>query len=222
MAFLSLLQGQSTRVHAPKVKIKELKTAGHPVHVYYFKQSMCHLSRKIGWELAGAGLHHFRRSLGAPPLARAKVSFHLPVGRPVERRSCPTALSRSRVPRKGRPLRQSSACAPRCAPLPPTIRRAPRGSTPARGYPASLTKMVPTRCSWSSPREFPNSKRLRPICIQDGDRCHPRMKNLADRGCPAKAVGCSEAYLGVRCGTNCSCGVPGRSQTFLPGSPQRR
>ena len=77
MAFLSLLQGQSTRVHAPKVKIEELKTAGHPVHVYYSKQSACHLSSKIEWELGAAGLHHFRRSLGAPPLTRAKASFSI-------------------------------------------------------------------------------------------------------------------------------------------------
>jgi len=48
------------------------------------------------------------------------------------------------------------------------------------------------------------------------------MKSLADRGCPAKAVGWSQAYPVVRRGTNCKCGVPGRAQNSLPGSPQRR
>ena len=45
MAFLSLLQGQSTRVQALKVKIKELDA--HPVHVYQSKQSEGRLSRDL-------------------------------------------------------------------------------------------------------------------------------------------------------------------------------
>jgi hypothetical protein len=38
-----------------------------------------------------------------------------------------------------------------------------------------------------------------PICIQDGDRCHPRMKDLAGRGYPAEAIG---ADAGVPDGTS--------------------
>jgi hypothetical protein len=34
MALLSLLQGQSARVQALKVKIKEFNAAAHPVHGY--------------------------------------------------------------------------------------------------------------------------------------------------------------------------------------------
>ena len=47
MAFLSLLKGQSTRVQALKVKIKELNATEHPVHVYQSKQSEGRLSRDL-------------------------------------------------------------------------------------------------------------------------------------------------------------------------------
>jgi hypothetical protein len=83
----------------------------------------------------------FPSRAGAPPLTPAKISSRLPVGRPVKSRFYPTVLSKSRVPRKGKPLRQSSACAPHCAPLPPTIRGVPRDSRNAslrKGSPVLL------------------------------------------------------------------------------------
>src|SRR5271157_3427000 len=52
---------------------------------------------------------------------------------------------------------------------------------------------------------------------------HSRWTTQPTAGYPGRTEAwATQAYLAVRHGTNCSCGVPGRSQDSLPGSPQRR